>query len=182
MKIGRALGMNDGDLERLEYGALLHDIGKIAISDEIVCKPGRLTEQEYERIKSHSIIGADIVDQIKFLRGTSELVRHHHERPDGRGYPRGLRDDQISLGCHILNVCDAFDAMSSDRPYRPALTFEHAIAELVRYRGTQFDARVVDTVLRLYHQGDLVVREPAAARWPRFQPVEPLAQAAAEMS
>ncbi|MFO7654355.1 MAG: HD-GYP domain-containing protein [Candidatus Krumholzibacteriia bacterium] len=154
VRIGRTMGLSDKELERLEYGGLLHDIGKIAITNDIICKPGRLTASEFEVMKSHPTIGADIVEQISFLRETTELVRHHHERPDGKGYPSGLRDGEISLGCHILNVCDAFDAMTSDRPYRRALSVEKAIEELVRFKGTQFDARVVDTVLKLYHTGE----------------------------
>lgn len=152
--LGKALGMSDRDLETLEYGGLLHDIGKIAITNEIICKPGRLTESEFAVIKSHSTIGADIVEQIKFLSDATELVRHHHERPDGKGYPHGLTLDEISLGCAILNVCDAFDAMSSDRPYRKALSVEQAMEELVRFKGIQFDARVVDCMLALFQQGE----------------------------
>ncbi len=152
--IGKAMGMPEKELEILEYGGLLHDIGKIAISNEIICKPGRLTEEEFEVMKTHPTIGADIVEQIKFLSETTDLVRHHHERPDGLGYPHGLREEEISLGCAILNVCDAFDAMTSDRPYRKALTVERAMEELVRYKGVQFNAAVVETMLRLYHQGE----------------------------
>ncbi|HOX26668.1 MAG TPA: HD-GYP domain-containing protein [Candidatus Krumholzibacteria bacterium] len=154
VRIGKSLGMHENELETLEYGGLLHDIGKIAITNEIICKPGRLTDSEFEVIKTHPTIGADIVEQIKFLSDATELVRHHHERPDGRGYPHGLARDEISIGCAILNVCDAFDAMTSDRPYRKALSVEQAMEELVRYKGTQFDERVVDTILRLYHQGE----------------------------
>jgi len=154
IKIGKALNMSDEELEILEYGGLLHDIGKLAITNEIICKPGRLSEAEFNTMQTHPSIGADIVDQIKFLRATSELVRHHHERPDGKGYPHGMKDGEISLGCHILHVCDAFDAMTSDRPYRKALTVEQAIEELISNRGTQFDVRVVDTVLKLYKQGE----------------------------
>jgi len=153
IRIGRAMGLGDKELEILEYGGLLHDIGKIAITNEIICKPGRLTATEFEVMKTHPSIGADIVEQISFLRDTTDLVRHHHERPDGRGYPLGLVNGEITLGCHILNVCDAFDAMTSDRPYRKALTVENAIEELLRFRGTQFDDGVVDTVLKLYHHG-----------------------------
>jgi len=153
-RIGKALGMTERELETLEYGGLLHDIGKIAITNEIICKPGRLTDSEFEVMKTHAAIGADIVEQIKFLSEATELVRHHHERPDGRGYPHGLSGDEISLGCAILNVCDAFDAMTSDRPYRSALSVEQAMEELVRCKGTQFDDRVVETMLRLYHQGE----------------------------
>ncbi len=154
IRIGKALHMNDAELEILEYGGLLHDIGKLAITNEILCKPGRLSEAEFNTMQTHPSIGADIVEQIKFLRETSDLVRHHHERPDGKGYPHGMQGEEISLGCHILHVCDAFDAMTSDRPYRKALTVEQAIEELVRNRGTQFDSRVVDTVLKLYKHGE----------------------------
>ncbi|MEZ4387677.1 MAG: HD-GYP domain-containing protein [Candidatus Krumholzibacteriia bacterium] len=154
VRIGKALGMSEPELETLEYGGLLHDIGKIAITNEIICKPGRLTDAEFEVMKTHPTIGADIVEQIRFLSDATDLVRHHHERPDGRGYPNGLTNGEISLGCHILNVCDAFDAMSSDRPYRKALTVEQAMEELVRFKGRQFDERVVETMLRLYHQGE----------------------------
>jgi putative nucleotidyltransferase with HDIG domain len=154
IRIGKALGMGDRELETLEYGGLLHDIGKIAITNEIICKPGRLTESEFSVIKSHSTIGADIVEQIKFLSEATELVRHHHERPDGKGYPHGLKVAEISLGCAILNVCDAFDAMTSDRPYRKALSVEQAMEELVRFKGSQFDERVVNCMLELYHRGE----------------------------
>ena len=159
VQIGRAMGLSDRDLEILEYGGLLHDIGKIAITNEIICKPGLLTPEEYATVQTHPTIGADIVEQIKFLQEASDIVRHHHERPDGKGYPHGLKDGQISIGCHILNVCDAFDAMTSDRPYRAAYSVEEAIEELVRYRATQFDERVVDTVLKLYHQGEFGIIE-----------------------
>jgi putative nucleotidyltransferase with HDIG domain len=171
IRIGRTLGLSDKELEILEYGGLLHDIGKIAITNDIICKPGRLTESEFEVMKSHPNIGADIVEQISFLRNTTDLVRHHHERPDGKGYPHGLTRDEISLGCHILNVCDAFDAMTSDRPYRKALGVERAIEELVRFKGTQFEIRVVDAVLKLYHAGQFEAIEemtaPATAPPPR---------------
>ncbi len=153
LRLGRSLHMSDADLEVLEYGGLLHDIGKIAITNDIICKPGRLTDEEFNTVKTHPTIGADIVEQIRFLRDAADLVRHHHERPDGKGYPHGLPEDEVSIGCHILNVCDAFDAMTSDRPYRAALTSERAMEELVRHRGTQFLPLVVDTALKLYHQG-----------------------------
>ena len=179
VRIGKSLGMSEQDLETLEYGGLLHDIGKIAITNEIICKPGRLTDAEFEVIKTHPTIGADIVEQIRFLSDATDLVRHHHERPDGHGYPNGLQGDEISLGCHILNVCDAFDAMTSDRPYRKALTVEQAMEELVRFKGTQFHEPVVESMLRLYHQGEFdSLRDMRADAppflMPRSDPSEPL--------
>ena len=157
VRIGRAMGLSHRDLEILEYGGLLHDIGKIAITNDIICKPGRLTEEEFSQMTAHPSIGSDIVLQIKFLQETADLVRHHHERPDGKGYPDGLQGEEISLGANILNVCDAFDAMTSDRSYRKALHPEKAVAELVRCRGTQFHSEVVDTLVKLYNRGEFEV-------------------------
>ncbi len=155
--IGRAMGMSPRDLELLEYGGLLHDIGKIAITNDIICKPGRLTDEEFSTLAEHPAIGSRIVEQIKFLPETVDLVRHHHERPDGKGYPDGLAGAEISLGANILNVCDAFDAMTSDRSYRKALPVDMALSELQKYRGTQFDANVVDTVMELHARGEFMV-------------------------
>ena len=155
--IGREMGMSPADLELLEYGGLLHDIGKIAITNDIICKPGRLTDEEFATLTEHPAIGARIVEQIKFLPKTVDLVRHHHERPDGKGYPDGLRGEEITIGAAILNVSDAFDAMTSDRSYRQALPVDKALGELRKYRGTQFNADVVDTVLSLYARGEFDV-------------------------
>ncbi len=152
--IGRAMGMSPRNLEVLEYGGLLHDIGKIAINNDIICKPGRLTDEEFATLAEHPAIGARIVEQIKFLPETVDIVRHHHERPDGKGYPDGLKGDEITLGSSIMNICDAFDAMTSDRSYRKALPVERALEELVKHRGTQFNAAVVDTVLALHRRGE----------------------------
>jgi putative nucleotidyltransferase with HDIG domain len=157
LRIAREMGMSAKDLEMLEYAALLHDIGKIAVQNEILLKVGPLTEDEWKSLRSHPNIGADIVEQLKFLKEACEVIRCHHERPDGSGYPRGLRQDEIPIGAHILNVVDAFDAMSSDRPYRKALHIDRVFEELRTYRGTQFDARVVDLVLLLYSKGDFPV-------------------------
>ncbi len=154
IRIGRAMGMSPRELEILEIGGLLHDVGKIAITNDIVCKPGRLTEEEFAVMAEHPAIGARIVEQIDYYADAVDLVRHHHERPDGKGYPDGLKGDEISLGASILMVCDAFDAMTSDRSYRKALPIERALAELRRYRGTQFSAEVVDTVLALHERGE----------------------------
>ncbi len=157
VRLGRAMGLSPQELETMEYGGLLHDIGKIAITNDIICKPGRLTEEEFGKLTAHPAIGAEIVKQIKFLQQTADLVRHHHERPDGKGYPDGLKGDDISIGAGIMNVCDAFDAMTSDRSYRKALPVEKAVEELVRFRGTQFNAAVVDTLVSLYNRGEFGV-------------------------
>ena len=157
VRIGRGLGLSPQRLEMLEYGALLHDIGKLAITNDIIDKPGKLTPEEFAVQARHPNIGADIVKQIRFLHHTADMVRHHHERPDGKGYPDGLTGDSISLESRILSVCDAFDAMTTDRSYRPCRTVEFAMEELVRCRGSQFDPKVVDAVLQLYRRGEFGV-------------------------
>lgn len=155
--IGRRMGMSARELETLEYAGMLHDIGKIAITNDIVCKPARLTKDEFDILSSHPVIGGEIVEQMKFLRDAAHLVRHHHERPDGLGYPDGLKRDEISLGSHILNLCDAVDAMCSNRPYRAALTLEQCVEEVRRFRGTQFESDVVDTFASMVEEGSFQI-------------------------
>jgi len=155
--IGERMGMSPEELEELEYAGLLHDIGKIAITNDIVCKPARLTKDEFDILASHPAIGGEIVSQMKFLKGAADLVRHHHERPDGLGYPDGLSRDQIRLGSHLLNACDAIDAMTSNRPYRAALTLEQCMAELKRFRGSQFEEAVVDTLDEMIKDGSFKI-------------------------
>lgn len=154
LRIGRAMGMSSRDFEMLEYAGLLHDIGKIAIQNDILLKVGPLTEDEWRSLKSHPSIGADIVEQLKFLREAAEVIRSHHERPDGMGYPRGLKGEEVPLAARILNVVDAFDAMTSDRPYRKALPIERVIEEIKTYKGRQFDEEVADILLDLYWKGE----------------------------
>lgn len=154
LRVGRAMGMSSRDLEMLEYAGLLHDIGKIAVQNDILLKVGPLTDEEWRSLKSHPNVGADIVEQLKFLREASEVIRSHHERPDGNGYPRGLKGDEVPLVARILNVVDAFDAMTSDRPYRKALPIERVLTELETYKGKQFDTQVTDIILDLYWKGE----------------------------
>jgi putative nucleotidyltransferase with HDIG domain len=154
LRIARAMGMSSRDLEMLEYAGLLHDIGKIAVQNDILLKVGPLTDEEWRSLKSHPNVGADIVEQLKFLREASEVIRSHHERPDGNGYPRGLKGDEVPLAARILNVVDAFDAMTSDRPYRKALPIERVIQELQLYKGKQFDEQVATILLDLYWKGE----------------------------
>lgn len=151
--IGRRMGLSGRELETLEYAGLLHDIGKIAITNDIVCKPARLTKEEFDILSAHPAIGGEIVEQMKFLKDAAHLVRHHHERPDGQGYPDGLKGPEIGLGSHILNLCDAVDAMCSNRPYRAALTVDQCLEEVRRFRGTQFDENVVDTFEKMVAEG-----------------------------
>lgn len=139
--------MNWGDKERLknlEYGALLHDIGKIGIPDAILKKPGKLTKDEWDVMKTHPEVGYKILHKIEFLEEPSQIVLHHHERFDGSGYPTGLKGHDIPIGSRIFAVADTVDAMTSERPYRAALSFEDASGELLKYSGIQFDPVVVD--------------------------------------
>ena len=145
--IGREMRLNDSDLDVLRLGALLHDIGKIGLSDAVLRKPSSLTTAEYEQIKRHPALGARILRQVPFLAPHLPIVELHHERPDGRGYPFGLRGEDIPLGARIVHVADAYDAMTSARAYRPARPQAEAIADLQRNVDTQFDHVTVDALL-----------------------------------
>jgi putative two-component system response regulator len=147
---GRALGLNDDDLTTLERGSFLHDLGKVGIPDALLLKPGRLTFEEYELMKTHTVIGERLCGELRFLRNVRPLVRHHHERLDGSGYPDGLRGDAIPLLAQIIGVVDVFDALTTDRPYRAAMPLARAAEELRQEvaRGWR-DAGLVDTFLRL---------------------------------
>ena len=159
--IGREMGIPADDLDVLRLGALLHDIGKIGISDNVLRKPGGLTPEEFELIKEHPALGARILRSIPFLAPHLPIVELHHERPDGRGYPRGLTSDQTPLLARIVHVADAFDAMTSARAYRPAGHSADAIRELWSCAGTQFDAEVVQALVQV-----LPVLDPADSAAP----------------
>ena len=136
-------------VEDIRRGALLHDVGKIFISQGILQKRDALYTDEFETVKQHAAIGAAVVSKVKGLENVAEIVRHHHERFDGCGYPDGLADDRIPLGARLVAVVDAFGAMTEERPYRKMLTMEEALAELERGAGGQFDPRVVEVFARL---------------------------------
>ncbi len=136
-------------IETIDMAATLHDIGKIGVPDAILLKPSRLTEAEFTAIKRHPRIGVAIVKQVALPDAVTDIILHHHERCDGSGYPDGLTGDQLSIGAKILSVADAFDAMTSERPYRKAMPLSEAMSQLVQGRGAQFDAQVVDCVVSL---------------------------------
>lgn len=140
---GKRLGMDEDQLRDLELGAILHDIGKVAIPDDILNKPGRLTDEEFEVMKSHTIVGERILKPIGFLKNVAPIVRHEHERWDGRGYPDGISGEQIPLASRIIFVCDAYHAITSDRPYRAGQPHAFARRILTENAGTQFDPAVV---------------------------------------
>lgn len=148
LRLAELMGITDKQrLKVLEYGSLLHDIGKIGIPDAILRKPGKLTDEEWAVMKTHPSVGYKILHRIEFLEEASQIVLHHHEKWDGTGYPEGLKGEDIPLGSRIFAVVDTVDAMTSERPYRDALTFEAASSELTKWTGKQFDSRVVDAFL-----------------------------------
>jgi HD-GYP domain-containing protein (c-di-GMP phosphodiesterase class II) len=145
--VGEALGLSRGRLRGLALGGLLHDIGKLGVPVPILQKPGALDPAERKAIERHPALGAAMLDQLGgFGRDVRSLVLDHHERPDGDGYPRGLANDELSLDARIMAVCDVFDALVSDRPYRAAWPVEQALETLREGAGTQFDARCVQAL------------------------------------
>lgn len=147
VRTARTMNLSSSEIECLEIASILHDIGKIAIPDSVLLKPGGLTDEEYEIIKTHPTIGENILKSIKLFETERKIVRYHHERWDGKGYPDGLSGKDIPLLSRILSVADAYDAMTSDRPYRKGLSVEKAIGELRRNCDTQFDREIVDAFI-----------------------------------
>ncbi len=151
--LAKSVGVNDDiQLRAIEAAALLHDMGKLAIPEFILNKPGRLTVNEFDVMKQHANIGADILSSIEFPYPVVPIVRHHHESWDGSGYPTGLKGVAIPLGARVLSVVDCFDALTSDRPYRPRLSVGDAIAVLVQRRGSMYDPMVVDKFIEVQQQ------------------------------
>ena len=149
LRIAEAVGAGPRRVSAIERGGPLHDIGKLSIAIEILHKPGALDEDELAQIRQHPEEGRRMLDGIRSMRVAIHCVLHHHERWDGGGYPHGLRGEEIPMEARILAVADAYDAMTSDRPYRPALSHEDAMNEVRRCSGTQFDPEVADAFLSL---------------------------------
>jgi HD-GYP domain-containing protein (c-di-GMP phosphodiesterase class II) len=148
LSVGERVGMSPAALVELELAALLHDVGKVAVPREILSKPGALEEYERELVQRHPALGADILRRVPGLQPVATIVHYHHERWDGGGYPAGLVGERIPVASRVVCVCDAFHAMVSDRPYRGALSREHAIEELRGNAGSQFDPHVVSALER----------------------------------
>jgi len=171
LRLGREYGLNAKEMKALEFGSLLHDIGKIGVPDAILRKPAKLTDEEWIRMREHPIHGQQILRGIKFLQGAAKVVAQHHEKWDGSGYPLGLVADDIDICARIFSVADAFDAITSDRVYRKGRSYEAAAAELDEWTGRQFDPRVVEAFHRVPQEDWAELRrrslepKPADAEW-----------------
>jgi HD-GYP domain-containing protein (c-di-GMP phosphodiesterase class II) len=152
--IAEAMGYEGEELDRIYYVALLHDCGKIGVPDNILGKPGRLTDEEFQIIKSHTVRGGEILDHFKSLEGVNEGALYHHERYDGKGYPKGLAGEDIPLIARMICLADSFDAMNSNRVYRNKLTKENIISEIESNKGRQFDPEIADVMLKLLRDPD----------------------------
>gem|GEM_PF-1255282 len=152
LEIGREMNLSENQLLHLTWGTLLHDIGKLAISDDILLKKGKLTAEEYEDIKRHPQIGYDILQGAEYLQEAAQITLYHQERYDGKGYPYGLAGEEIPLLARICTVADAFEAMVADRPYRKGLHWREALEEIIKHSGTQFDPHIVAIFIKLDHE------------------------------
>ena len=150
--IAQAMGMDERKVDELRHAATLHDIGKIGLKLESLNKPGRLTREEEDVFRTHPRMGCKILRPIQIFESLIPIIYHHHERHDGSGYPEGKAGDEIPQSARILAVADAYDAMTSNRSYRQAMTEEEAVQELLRNAGSQFDPRVVEVFVRIIRQ------------------------------
>ena len=171
LRLGREYGLNSKEMKALEFGSLLHDIGKIGVPDAILRKPSRLTDEEWVRMREHPLHGQQILRGIKFLEGAARVVAQHHEKWDGSGYPLGLKGDEIDICARIFSVADAFDAITSDRVYRKGRSYEAAAQELNEWIGRQFDPKIVEAFHRVPQEDwdqlrrQSLMRKPAASDW-----------------
>jgi putative two-component system response regulator len=156
LKIAKSMGYSEKELGDLELASLLHDVGKIAVPESILSKPGRLTDQEFALIKEHPARGENILKPVLELKEIAKVVRAHHEHYDGTGYPDGLKGREIPLGARIMAVADAYDSITSERPYRKAASHRFAVKEIIRCSGTQFDPEVVEHFLEI---GNILAQE-----------------------
>jgi len=161
--VAQRLGWSEERIASLRVGGPLHDIGKLAVSDEVLCKEGRLDDDELAQIREHPKIGAKLLFRVTALREAIPYVLYHHERWDGTGYPSGKAGEEIPVEARVLAIADAFDAMTSDRPYRSALTREEALAEVERCAGTQFDPKIARVFLEVFGETEAELPRAAAS-------------------
>src|SRR5579884_1238243 len=159
--IAKELGCSPAEIEAVRAAALLHDIGKLAVPEYILSKPGRLTPEEFDRIKIHPVVGAEILERVRFPYPVVPIVAAHHEKWDGTGYPSGLKGEQIPIGARVLTAVDCLDALASERQYRKALPLDEAMATIVSQAGSSFDPRVVEVLKRRYRELEKMAREAA---------------------
>ncbi len=168
IEIGKDLGLNADELDALRAASVLHDIGKLAVPEYIIGKPGKLTPEEFERMKVHPIVGAEILEQVRFPYSVAPIVRAHHEKWDGSGYPDGLQGEAIPIGARILAVVDCLDALASDRQYRRALPLDEAMQRVIDESGRAFDPKVVVALQARYIELESVVKQQAAPLRPKL--------------
>jgi putative nucleotidyltransferase with HDIG domain len=162
VKIARKLRLPQDEIERIRAAARIHDIGKVAIPDDILLKKGPLTPEERKIIEKHPLIGARIIQNLEVYKDCVNIVKYEHERWDGKGYPERLKGEEIPLGARIVAVADVYDALRSERPYRRKLSVDEAVEEIKRMRGQDLDPRVVDALLEvLVEEGEVVVEREA---------------------
>jgi diguanylate cyclase (GGDEF)-like protein/putative nucleotidyltransferase with HDIG domain len=164
VEIAKELGLDEAQMNAIRAASMLHDIGKLAVPENILSKPGRLTPEEFEKMKIHPLVGAEILDRVQFPYPVVPIVRSHHEKWDGTGYPEGLKGETIPVGARILAAVDCFDALASERPYRRAMSPEEAMANLSADKGRSFDPRVVDVMERRYRELEAMVNSMETER------------------
>lgn len=157
LAIGEKLGLGEDEMVRLRLAAILHDIGKIGVRDSVLLKESKLTDEEFDHIKMHTVHGEAILSHVLQMKQVIPGVKHHHEKYDGRGYPDGLKGEEIDITARIIGVADSFDAMTSNRPYRKGLDLEIAFGELRKHSGTQFDAKAIKAFFSAYEEGKIKI-------------------------
>ena len=168
MELARELGLSEDETEALRAASVLHDIGKLAVPEHIIAKPGKLTPEEFDKMKIHPIVGAEILEQVDFPYPVVPIVRAHHEKWDGSGYPAGLKGEEIPIGARILSAVDCLDALASDRQYRRALPLDQAMAKVSSEAGTSFDPEVVNVLSRRYIELEKLAREQPVQAPPKL--------------
>jgi diguanylate cyclase (GGDEF)-like protein/putative nucleotidyltransferase with HDIG domain len=182
IELAKRLKLSPPELEALRAAALLHDIGKLAVPEHIICKPGRLTPEEFEKMKIHPTVGAEILERVQFPYPVVPIVRAHHEKWDGSGYPDGLKGEEIPMGARILSAVDCLDALATDRQYRPALPLDEAMERVVQLSGKSFDPAVIDLLRQHYRELEEIARTYSAPAHEKLSPGLTVARGAAPAS
>src|SRR3989475_9268809 len=172
LEIGKELGLSEDEIQALRAAAVLHDIGKLAVPEHIISKPGRLSPEEFEKMKIHPVVGAEILERVQFPYPVVPIVRSHHEKWDGSGYPYGLRGEEIPIGARILAAVDCLDALASDRQYRRALPLDEVVRRLTQESGRSFDPRGVEELQRRYVELEQLARGSQARAFSLFTDVQ----------